>query len=125
MRITLRKQFPVSYGIPYTFFSRIYEYFKHGLSGKVSRGGLDLAVLFTTFTPNKQNRNQVLWKICAGVLRHTPSSAVMYTEQSCDLFQNKMVEHCLHVLSRLIYTVDRSHSKHPVLGGCSGVLGVL
>ena len=34
--------------------------------------------------------------ICAGVLRCTPSSEVMWSEQSCDLFLNKMVEHYLH-----------------------------
>ena len=43
----------------------------------VLRGGLDLAVLFTPFTSNSHNRNQVGRKICAGVLRHTPSSKVV------------------------------------------------
>ena len=60
------------------------------------RGRLDLAVLFTPSTPNMQNRNQVRWNTCAGVRRSTPSSKVVQTEQSRDLFQNKMAEHCLH-----------------------------
>ena len=71
------------------------------------RGGLDLAVLFTPSTPNRQNRNQVRWIICAGVRRSTPSSEVVKTEQSRDLFQNKMAEPCLHMrkyLYRLIYS---------------------
>ena len=41
------------------------------------RGRLDLAVLFTPFTPNRQNRNQVRWNICAGVRRSTPSYEVV------------------------------------------------
>ena len=40
-------------------------------------GRLDLAVPFTPFTPNMQNRNQVCWNICAGVRRSTPSSEVV------------------------------------------------
>ena len=59
-------------------------------------GRLDLAVLFTPSTPNRQNRNQVRWNTCAGVRRSTPSYKVVQTEQSRDLFQNKMAEHCLH-----------------------------
>ena len=51
-------------------------------------GRLDLAVLFTPSTPNRQNRNQVRWNTCAGVRRSTPSSKVVQTEQSRDLFQN-------------------------------------
>ena len=47
-------------------------------------------------TPNRQNRNQVRWNTCAGVRLSTPSSKVVQTEQSRDLFQNKMAEHCLH-----------------------------
>ena len=35
----------------------------------VSLCRLDLAVPFTPFTPNRQNRNHVCWNICAGVLR--------------------------------------------------------
>ena len=38
---------------------------------------LDLAVLFTPFTPNRQNRNQVRWNICAGIRRSTPSYEVV------------------------------------------------
>ena len=34
-----------------------------------NRGRLDLAVLFIVSTPNRQNRNQVCWNICAGVHR--------------------------------------------------------
>ena len=59
-------------------------------------GRLDLAVLFTPSTPYRYNRNQVHWNTCAGVRRSTPSSKVVQTEQSRDLFQNKMAEHCLH-----------------------------
>ena len=59
-------------------------------------GGLNLAILFTPSTPNRQNRNQVRWNICAGVRLSTPSSEVVQTEQSHDLFQNKMAEHCQH-----------------------------
>ena len=40
-------------------------------------GRLDLAVLFTPSTPNRQNRNQVHWNICAGVRRSTPSPEVV------------------------------------------------
>ena len=40
-------------------------------------GKLDLAVLFTPSTPNRQNRNQVRWNTCAGVRRSTPSSKVV------------------------------------------------
>ena len=42
----------------------------------LSRGRLDLAVPFTPSTPNRQNRNQVCWNICAGVRRSTPYSEV-------------------------------------------------
>ena len=42
-----------------------------------TQGRLDLAVLFTPFTPNRQNRNQVCWNICAGVCRSTPYSEVV------------------------------------------------
>ena len=52
-------------------------------------GRLDLAVLLTPSTPNRQNRNQVHWNICAGVRRNTPSSEVVQTEQSRDLFQKR------------------------------------
>ena len=38
---------------------------------------LDLAVLFTPSTLNRQNRNQVRWNICAGVRQSTPSSEVV------------------------------------------------
>ena len=62
----------------------------------MSTGGLDLAVPFTPSTPNLQNRNQMSWNICAGVRRSTPSSEVVKTEQSRDMIQNKMAEHCLH-----------------------------
>ena len=61
-----------------------------------SWGRLDLAVLFTPSTPNRLNRNQVRWNTCACVRRSTPSSKVVRTEQSRDMFQNKMAEHCLH-----------------------------
>ena len=61
-----------------------------------ARGRLDLAVLLTPSTLNRQSRNQVRWNTCAGVCRSTPSSKVVQTEQSRDLFQNKMAEHCLH-----------------------------
>ena len=47
------------------------------------------------------------WNNCAGVRRSTPSSEVVPTEQSRDLFQNNMAEHCLLVrkyLCRLIYS---------------------
>ena len=64
-------------------------------------GGLDLAVLFTSFAPNTQNRNQVHWNSCAGVLRRTQSSETVLGEQSRHLFQNKMAEHCLHEPSHL------------------------
>ena len=47
-------------------------------SGDISRGRLDLAVLFTSSTPNRQNRNQVHWNNCAGVRRSTPSFEVVY-----------------------------------------------
>ena len=47
-------------------------------------------------TPNRQNRNQVRWNTCAGVRLSNPSSKVVQTEQSRDLFQNKMAELCLH-----------------------------
>ena len=47
-------------------------------------------------------------------------------QKSHDLFRNKMLEHCLHVLSHLIYIgVEGRTSKYPVLlvlGGCSGGL---
>ena len=54
-----------------------------------SMGRLDLAVLFTPSTPNRQNRNQVRWNICAGVRQSTPSFEVVQTEQSRDLFQKR------------------------------------
>ena len=57
---------------------------------------LDLAVLFTPSTPNRQNRNQVRWNTCAGARWSTPSSKVVQTERSRDLFQNKMAKYCLH-----------------------------
>ena len=71
-----------------------------------SWGRLDLAVLFTPSTPNRQNRNQVRWNTCADVRRSTPSSKVVQTEQSRDLFQNKMAEHCLHC-TEIIFSLSR------------------
>ena len=41
------------------------------------RGRLDLAVPFTPSIPNRQNRNQVCWNICAGVHRSCPYSEVV------------------------------------------------
>ena len=73
----------------------------------VNRGRLDLAVLFTPSTPNRQNRNQVRWNICAGVRRSTPSSEVVQTEQSRDLFQKRWrITACMrgNDLYRLIYS---------------------
>ena len=43
----------------------------------MTEGRLDLAVLFTPSTPNRQNRNQVRCYICAGVRQSTPSSEVV------------------------------------------------
>ena len=74
----------------------------------LSMGRLDLAVLFTPSTPNKQNRNQVLWNICAGVRRSTPSFVVVQTEQSRDLFQKRwriIACMCGNILYRLINSV--------------------
>ena len=71
------------------------------------RGRLDLAVLFTPSTPNRQNRNQVRWNICAGVRRSTPSFKVVQTEQSRDLFQKRwriIACMCGNILYRLIYS---------------------
>ena len=42
-----------------------------------SMGTLDLAVLFTPFTPNRQNKNQVHRNTCADVRQSTPSSEVV------------------------------------------------
>ena len=70
-------------------------------------GRLDLAVFFTPSTPNRQNRNQVHWNICAGVRRSTPSSEVVQTEQSRDLFQKRWrIIACMrgNILYRLIYS---------------------
>ena len=72
----------------------------------ISWGRLDLAVLFTPSTPNRQNRNQVRWNTCAGVRGSTPSSKVVQTEQSRDLFQNKMAEHCLHC-TEIFFSLSR------------------
>ena len=72
-----------------------------------TRGRLDLAVLFTPSTPNRQNRNQVRWNICAGVRRSTPSFEVVQTEQSRDLFQKRwriIACMCGYILHRLIYS---------------------
>ena len=77
-------------------------YFSH----VVSWGRLDLAVLFTPSTPNRQNRNQVRWNTCAGVRRSTPSSKVVQTEQSRDMIQNKMAEHCLHC-TEIFFSLSR------------------
>ena len=79
-------------------------------------GELDLADLFTkNFTLNRQDRNQVRCNICAGILWRTPlSEVVIYTEQSGDLFGNKMAQHWLHVLKylyRFIFTPE--YSKVP------------
>ena len=52
-------------------------------------GEHDLAVLFTPFTPDRQNTNQGHRNICAGILQRAPSSEMVYTEQSRDLFQSK------------------------------------
>ena len=70
-------------------------------------GRLDLAVLFTPSTPTRQNRNQVHWNICAGVRWSTPSSEVVQTEQSRDLFQKRWrIIACMrgNILYRLIYS---------------------
>ena len=83
---------------------------------KKTRGRLDLAVLFTPSTPNRQNRNQVRWNICAGVRRSTPSFVVVQTEQSRDLFQKEMVDHCLRVRKYFVSLVlFWSTLKCPVL----------
>ena len=73
----------------------------------MSRGRLDFAVLFTPSTPNRQNRNKVCWNTCAGVHRSTPSSKVVQAEQSRDLFQNKMAEHCLQC-TEIFFSLSRS-----------------
>ena len=72
-----------------------------------TRGRLDLAFLFTPSTPNRQNRYQVHRNICAGVRRSTPSSEVVQTEQSRDLFQKRWrIIACMrgNILYRLIYS---------------------
>ena len=56
-------------------FIRIYRNTENYLS--TCKGGLDLAVLFTPFTLDRQNTNQVHRDICAGVLQCTPSSEVV------------------------------------------------
>ena len=91
-------------------------------------GRLDLAVLFTPSTPNRQNRNQVHWNNCAGVRRSTPSSEVVLTEQSHDLFQKRWrITACMrgYILYRLIYSGVLQVSSFTCLGRCSGVRGVL
>ena len=68
-------------------------------------GRLDLAVLFTPSTPNRQNGNQVRWNTCAGVRGSTPSHEVVKTEQSRDLFQKIWrITACMrgNILDRLI-----------------------
>ena len=55
------------------------SYRKSTTTSDIIRGRLDLAVLFTPSTPNRQNRNQVRWNICAGVSRSTPSFEVVQT----------------------------------------------
>ena len=84
------------------------------------RVGHDVAVSFTPSTPNRQNRNQVRWDTCAGERRSTPSSEVVLTEQSRDLFQNKMSKHCLHCteiffLSFPIGSDNNSYRKNMVI----------
>ena len=81
--------------------------FCHRLPGALPRGRLDLAVLFTPSTPNRQNRNQVRWNICAGLRRSTPSFEVVQTEQSRDLLQKRwriIACMCGNILYRLIYS---------------------
>ena len=71
------------------------------------KSALDLAVLFTPSTPNRQNRNQVRWNICAGVRQSTPSFEVVQTDQSRDLFQKRwriIACMCGNILYRLIYS---------------------
>lgn len=46
----------------------------------ITKGRLDLAVLYTLFAPNWQNRNQVDMNNCAGVLQSTPSSEEVWSE---------------------------------------------
>ena len=76
-----------------------------------THGRLDLAVLFTPSTLKRQNRNQVCWNICTGVLRRAPPSEVVQTEQPCYLFQRKMAERFLHVL-RYLYRLIWSWVLH-------------
>ena len=52
------------------------------ISSMNNRGGLDLAVLFTPSTPNRQNRNQVSWNTCAGVL-HLPRCCRQNSHVTC------------------------------------------
>ena len=55
-----------------TFFTGMRAARSHfSCAGKVNRCGLDLAVLFTHSTLNRQNRNQVRWNTCPGVRRST------------------------------------------------------
>ena len=49
------------------------------------------------------DRNQVHWNIYGGVLQHTPSSEVVWSEESHDLFQNKMLEHTDCMYSDIFY----------------------
>ena len=102
--------------------------FCHRLPDVLPRGRLDLAVLFTPSTPNRQNRNQVRWNICAGVRRSTTSSEVVQTEQSRDLFQKRWrITACMrgYILYRLIYSGVLRVPSFTCLGGCSGVRRVL
>ena len=92
-------------------------------SSWITKGRLDLAVLFTPSTPNRQNRNQVRWNICAGLRRSTPSFEVVQTEQSRDLLQKRwriIACMCGNILYRLIYSGVRFRviSAHKKIGPC-------
>ena len=57
----------------------------------MNRGPLDLDVLLTPSTLKRQNINQVKQNSSAGVLRITPLSKVVWSEQ-CWSHDNKMAE---------------------------------
>ena len=93
--------------VPLRQFSRIYSRRCRGVCNKHTWGRLDLAVPFTPSTPNRRDRNQVRWNICAGVRRSTPSYEVVQTEQSRDLFKKRWrITACMrgNILYRLIYS---------------------
>ena len=93
---------------------------------QVSRGRLDLDVLFTPSTLNRQNRKQVRWNICAGVVLRLPRWCRQNSHVTCPKKDGGSLPACAEIFCIAWFIPE--YSKVPsftCLGGWSGVHRVL